>query len=509
MAKRPVRGKILWPVLLLTVVLAGAFMCISLLLHRPVKPNVLWITIDSLRYDHLGCYGYERAHTPSIDAIAGQGVAFSKAIAQASCTRYSVPSMVSGTYPLSFSARIFDQEPDEAQRPVAQVLQEMGYRTWAIEVPITTATRGFEKKENTGASTAMRTRSCLQALQKLREENFFVWLYYWDPHAPYQPPGHTLELFESQPFQQMSDPKREVPVQPSQKASRESLRKAFQERRKKGLGEGELEQLFRDKNGRLRGALAVLGRINFYGDLVPTEEDRQHLINLYDAEISFVDGEIEKVVTELQRLDLWDKTLVLITADHGEAFGEHDKYYHGLNLYDEVVRVPLIIKPPRSSLRGRLIDSQVRNVDIMPTIMDYCGAPIPGDIHGISLRPFMEGKRLQDQPAYMETYFRERGSIEHLFLGYRTAGHKLVYDLCAGSAELFDLKEDPEEKINLLAVPSGEGSDRSSEPLERRIREAFLDHLGIENLEQLGHRKLAEEMDKATEERLKALGYIE
>lgn len=509
MARRAIKGKSLWPALMLTATLIGIFICSSLLRHQEAKPNVLWITLDSLRYDHLGCYGYEAARTPHLDAIASQGVTFSQAISQASATRYSLPSMVTGEYPLFISARVFDQELDESHRPVAQILKEKGYRTWAIEVPITTATRGFEKIENARSSTSMRTRSCLRAIQQLRGEKFFIWLYYWDPHAPYEPPAHALELFEPQPSQALSHPKMEASHPSPTESSRESRRKAFQERRKKNPGDAELEQLFRDNGGLLRGSMAVLGRINFYDDLVPTEEDRQHLINLYDAEISFVDGEIEKVVRELQRLNLWEKTLVIITADHGEAFGEHDTYYHGLNLYDEVIRVPLIIKPPHCSSTGRSIASQVRNVDIMPTILDYCGAPIPKEINGISLRPVMEGKSLQDRPAYMEIYFRERGSIEHLFLGYRTGRHKLIYDLCAGSAELFDLRKDPDEKVNLLAVPSGEVIEPRPTPLEKRIRDAMIDHLGLQSLEQLAQTKLAKEMDAATEERLKALGYIQ
>jgi hypothetical protein len=485
-----------------------ALTCLFALRGGSKRPNVLWITIDSCRYDHLGCYGYSRAHTPNIDALASEGAIFTQAISQASATRFSIPSMVTGRYSLTSQARGFANEPPEDQKTLAEFLVEMGYGTLVItqEDPVKAAARGFARIEGQAKSTSQRTLACIQAIRELKEEAFFIWLYYWDPHAPYRPPPHFLKLFESQLGDQTQDSSQSNSRKPT--APKRLSGESFIERRKKTLQESGGASHLRDQTGRLSGELIVLGQINS-GIILPTGEDQRHLINLYDAEIAFVDSEIGKVMDELQRSGLWDKTLLLITADHGEAFGEHSKYYHGLNLYDEVVRVPLIIKPPHSSLAGKRLTAQVRNLDIMPTILEYCGAPIPGDLDAISLRPALRGNPLQNQPAYLETYFRERNTAEHLFLGFRTGTHKLIYDLIQGTAELYDLKEDPGEKVNLVPSSAGEETRPPIGPQEEKIREAFLEHLGLENLQQLARMKLTEKMDRTTEERLRALGYIQ
>ena len=482
MSKRTFRGK---NALLLILLSLAALVCVMIFREARQRPNVLWITLDSCRYDHLGCYGYGRAHTPNIDALARQGAAFSQAISQASCTRFSVPSMVTGTYPLCIQAQRLAPKPDESHKTVAEVLKESGYRTLVItqEVPVKASARGFEQIDETAKSTSMRTHSCLQALRDLQDETFFIWLYYWDPHSPYRPPARYLEF--SEPGVERK--------RPGKQAAGKSLRKS----------------LSRDQTGLLTGEIAVLARINFKGGLVPTEADRQHMINLYDAEISYVDAEIGKVMAELETLGLWNNTMVIISADHGEAFGEHAKYYHGLNLYDEVIRVPLITKPPRSQTPGKTLAAQVRNVDIMPTILDYCGAQIPENIDGLSLRPAIEGQQLSDRPAYMETYFRQRDLGNQLLLGYRTGTHKVIYNITQGSGELYDLQKDPGEKMNLLQAPLGEGIEQPIGSLEGQVKEAFLNHVGVESLEQLAQIKLVGKMDKATEEALRALGYIE
>ena len=467
--------------------LAGSLILLSLHCSRPKRPNVLWITLDSCRYDHLGCYGYSRAKTPNIDAIADQGTAFTQAIAQASATRHSVPSMVTGRYPLYAQARDFAMKPQDDLATLAEILGGEEYRSMAIakEPQVVSSTRGFEEVVKSAGSTAQRSRACLRALEKFQGDPFFIWLYYWDPHLPYQPPDRFLKLFEPTPLEQPDPPQ----VKPPEKAMRHVP--------------------VRDEDGLLKAEIAVMGRINFQGDVTPTELDKQHFINLYDAEIAFVDDEIGRITTRLKQLGLYDNTVILITADHGEAFGEHDKYYHGFNLFDEVVRVPLVVKPPHSRPEIRSIATPVRNVDIMPTILDYCRAPIPKDIEGVSLRPFMEGKNTPSFPAYMEIFYQERGSIDHLMMGFRTETHKLIYDMIQGDKLLFDLQADPGEHRNLLSSGTSEITDQTAKSLEGRVREAMLSHLGLESLDELAQMKLTEKMDRETQERLRALGYIE
>jgi arylsulfatase A-like enzyme len=451
------------------------------------RPNVLWITLDSCRYDHLGCYGYERAQTPVMDAIAEEGVAFSQAIAQASATRYSVPSMVTGRYPLRVPSRSFAFKPPEEHSTVAELLQSRGYRSCVItdEHPVLFSARGFEQVLRTRKNPAERTAVCLQTIDEFDQDPFFIWLYYWDPHIPYSPPERFVRLFEPTPLKQLDPPKQRPPVRSRRRVP------------------------IRDENGLLRTELIVMKRINFVRDVVPTELDRQHLLNLYDAEIAFVDEQIGRVVEKLKQKGLWENTLVLVTSDHGESFGEHERYYHGLNLYDEVLRVPLIIKPPRSLQAGRLTAAPVRNVDIVPTILHLCGAAIPDGLDGNSLHPFLRGENGPGFPAYSEIYYQERGFREHFLMAFRTSEHKLIYDMLAETAQLYDLEADPGERHNLMEPPPQSQGEFSSDDLELSLRQAFLAHLGLSSLEELSGKKLMKKMDPESEEKLRALGYIE
>ncbi len=484
----------LW--ILSAAVVAAALLAVVLLRlvpprHHASRPNVLWITMDSCRYDHLGCYGYRRAQTPNIDRIAGQGLAFSQAIAQASATRYSVPSMVTGRYPLRVPSRSFAFKPPDEHRTVAEGLRELGYGSCVItdEHPVLHSARGFDQVLRIRKDPAARTHACLQAIDQLKEEPFFIWLYYWDPHIPYTPPDRFRTLFEPVPLKQPNPPEQHLSL-PAQKRIP-----------------------IRDSNGILKSDLVVMKRINFLGDVVPTELDRQHLINLYDAEIAYVDEQIGRVIEKLKGEDLWDQTLVLITADHGESFGEHGRYYHGLNLFDEVIRVPLIVKPPGPLEGGRSISNLVRNVDIMPTILDLCGASPPRDLDGISLRSFSQPGSAPAFPAeagaYSEIYYQEGGFREHFLMAFRTAEYKLITDMLQGTEQIYDLQADPGERQNLLgSMPDGI-KDPSAEDLSAHLREDFLAHLGLEDLEALAGKKLTRRMDEETRQQLKSLGYIE
>jgi arylsulfatase A-like enzyme len=474
----------------LAIIIAAAalFWLIIILSNPPAdRPNVLWITMDSCRPDHLGCYGYTRAHTPHIDAIAAQGWVFTQAIAQASATRYSVPSMATGRYPLRVPSRTFAFRPPDAHPTLAEILEKSGYGSCVIsdEHPVVRCAKGFQQILRISKDTAERTHACLKIIDQLKEEPFFIWLYYWDPHTPYAPPERFRTLFEPTPLQQPHPPEQRITIP------------------------GQRRIPIRDRNGMLQSDLVVMKRINFLRDVVPTELDRQHLINLYDAEIAHVDEQIGLVIEKLTSEHLWDNTMVLITADHGEAFGEHQRYYHGLSLFDEVIHVPLIIKPPGLAVDGRNIAAPVRNVDIMPTVVDVCGASIPRGLDGISLQPFVGDRNWPGCPAYSEIYYQERGFQEHLLISFRTAEYKLITDLVQATTELYDLGSDPRERHDLLQPTTGGAKVPSAEQREQNLRKALLAHLDLEDLTVLADRKLTRQMDEETREQLRSLGYIE
>jgi arylsulfatase A-like enzyme len=257
-------------------------------------------------------------------------------------------------------------------------------------------------------------------------------------------------------------------------------------------------QNLRDATGLYGGSIPLLSRIN-QGRIVPTSQERDHLRHLYSAEISFVDAQVGQVLEKIEDLDIWKNTMIILNADHGEAFGEHGKYYHGHNLYEGQIRVPLIVKPPASVPAGRIVAGPVRNLDIMATILDYCGIAVPQGCNGRSLRPAVEGRQDPQWPTCLET-----NSVQpprHL-MGYRDGRHKLIYDLTGGGSELFDLAADPGEQRDLLSLGQGQA-------VASQLGEEFLAALGAKALADLALKGETEQLDPVTKERLRALGYID
>ena len=486
MSTKPGRQRTLFSrnLLLLAVFPAILGMYLGVGCSRPSRPNVLWITMDSLRSDHLGCYGYDRAHTPHIDALAGEGARFRQCVSQASYTRISVPSMITGKYPFFLNMRVLHGDLDTAHVTVAEAMAAAGYFTCAIAEPWPSGFfQGIEVIDFQSRETTKKTRRCLQILQDLDERPFFIWLYYWDPHAPYQPPEHSLQIIDRNAAGSNDMHPRE----------------------------GELPTV--------RGSnLLLLAQLN-RGAITLTEAQRNELIRLYDAEIAFVDAGIGQVAAALKEMGLWDNTLVILSADHGEAFGEHGLYYHSHSLYEEEIRVPCIIKPPGSPPPVGEIPGAVRNMDIPMTILDYCGVAGLEDVQGQSLRPFIDSGRPPDLPACLETHSAQKK--RHL-MAYRTAEHKLIYQLSPTEAELYDLKADPEERVNLLENAESDnrgavdrtagnrpiGGQPTARELEEILREAMLAALKAGSLDELELGPTTP-MDPQTRERLKALGYIE
>jgi arylsulfatase A-like enzyme len=265
----------------------------------------------------------------------------------------------------------------------------------------------------------------------------------------------------------------------------------------------------RDNSGHLDGSMATLHELSAK-KIHLTEEDGRHLADLYNAEIAFVDAGIGELVAKLKDLGLYDRTLIILHSDHGEGFGEHGFWYHGTTVYDEMARVPLIIKPPDSKNANKVVWGQVRNIDIGPTILDYCGLSYPQGCDGQSLRPFIETDAVPDLPAITET---QVGKKSHL-VAFRHRGHKLIYDVLNDKAWLYDLRADPGERTTLLPDSSlarlASADSSAAVRLEGQLRQELLETLGIDQLADL---ELNPEdmgpIDERTKELLKSLGYIE
>lgn len=455
-------------------------------MHAHLPINVLLITIDCLRPDHMRIYGYERPTTPHLDDLASESVRFTQAISQGPCTRVSFASMFSSTYPAMFGG-FFRLSP---QRTVlAEILREAGYYTVAFGSnpylsPVYGYDKGFEifddslvpwvqshphrllKYLNRFFIVARRLLPYLPASALTAKvvrflhrhpaaRPWFLWLHYMDVHAPYRPPRRHAARFRSAKRPELSD-------------------RALWEK-----------------------ALSQPGEIS--------ENERQHLIDLYDAEVNFADEQIGRLLMHLRRLGWLDSTLIIVTADHGEAFGEHSQFSHRFELYDELLRVPLIMRLPARLPPAQVVTAPVRLLDLVPTILDLLdldGGPSTGPFdrlrtslrtgpfEGASLLPLVEGREKTPRITISET------QPETGLYAIRQDGWKLILNVHTGAVELYDLRQDPRETINCANAAPWIASKLEAQLRShlRRIEaspssqaEIEVDHLSIDRLRTLGY----------------------
>jgi choline-sulfatase len=351
--------------------------------------NVLLVTLDTTRADHLGCYGHRDARTPRLDRLAAEGVRFENAVAAAPITLPAHASLLTGLYPFEHGVRNNGNFHLAERFPtVTSVLRERGYRTAAFVSSFILDRRfglglGFDtyddrmeeaaapgaglEAERRGDHTALALNRWLENPAGLGSPApFFAWLHLYDPHEPYLPPPPFRDLFPSDP---------------------------------------------------------------------------------YDGEIAFVDHVVGTVLDELARLGLLDRTLVAVVADHGESLGDHGEETHSVFLYEGAIRVPLILWRPGVLPGGRVIAPPVRAMDLAPTILDLVGAPALAAPHSRSLRALIEGRAKEPSLAvYAETYVPKFAMDGAALRSLRDERFKLID---APRPELYDLARDPGETRSL------------------------------------------------------------
>jgi len=397
----------------------------------PTAPNVLVLLVDTLRADRLGCYGASPSPSPTLDRLADAGLFFESAVAQAPWTMPSVASVLTGLHPRSHGVgrRTLDQiarhdEGDDSVLPdslttLAEAAQAAGITTLGISAnPVvsraTNFAQGFETflefglerrdGENNWASAADLNALLLRWLARNRDHRFLAYVQYMDPHHPYTPPARL----------------RPVPppgVRPP-------------------VASGHLEQWG--------------DRILSAAGMPLSDEEAAYLRRLYDAEIRGWDEELARLLDALGRLRVLDSTVVVVTADHGEEFQEHGRLQHGAHLFDEQVRVPLVIVGPGVG-RGR-VTQQAQGIDLFPTVAALLGCATPPGLPGHDLRaphPI--------EPAISET---TRGRLPDgtavELLAARTPEWKLVWAPAVGRYAIYDLVHDPAERDDRFgAAPDG------------------------------------------------------
>ena len=427
---------------------------------RADLPNVVLISIDSLRWDHVGCYGYRRETTPNIDSLAAEGVTFHQALSTSSWTLPAHMSLLSSLAPEVHGVTTDGIRLGKDVGFLSQRLREAGYLTAAVVgAPYLHAEFGFDRgfdiyddytvfhghnRHSHHGVTSPRTHArAVQWLDGAAGRSFFLFVHYWDVHFDYTPPP---------PFDTLFDPDYE-------------------------------------------------GRINsdnyLYNDEIHPEmdpRDLEHVIALYDGEIAFTDLYVGRLFEHMKQLGIYERSLIIVTSDHGDEFFEHGQKGHRNNLYDETLRVPLMIRFPEGTWEGLRIDDQVQLVDIAPTVLAYLDlTPLPTS-QGVDLMPAIRG----DARAVPGHRFAD---LEDKLKCVRSSRWKYLRQGSAREQELlFDLVTDPLETINVSPRRPSVAATLGSTLDEWLLRADGLP--AASNPESIDY-------DPVLRDRLEALGYLD
>ncbi len=425
------------------------------------RPNVVWISLDTLRADHLGAYGYSRPTSPNLDAFAARGLRFEWAISQAPWTRPSHRSMLTGVYPASRGGL------DSPM--IGEVLYRAGYQTFAVtgggQMDSTLGfDRGFEiyrvwdwihEPREMVAWAQERSRSA--------DRPFFAFLHCYETHEPYSHPRFTAGM-------------------PSGRLTGEVTKEIWNRLRKRF-----------------------------------SDEEKRYAEAMYDGDIAYTDGKLGEFFAELEGIGLLQNSIVIVTSDHGEQFWEHGSWGHGQNLYDHQIHVPLLVYLPDSvrddlerasrakgkgpALTQGVVDDQVELVDLYPTLLELLRVEPESPGNGRSLVSLLAGQgALPAREAFAEhTNVKEKEQK-----ALRTPRYKFIVSIPrrgeetrGESYELYDLKRDPAEQQNLAPGLAGRVGE-----LRTRIGRI------LDGTDGTLEDEVPADIDADLREQLKALGYI-
>lgn len=398
--------------LLTTSVLLGLMLlgsgCHERVPHNPDAgpPNVVLVIVDTLRADHLGVYGHPRNTTPNIDRLARRSVVFDRAYAASSWTRSSIASLLSSMWPDEHGilSESMDERLAASVYTLPEILRDNGYTTagwytnphfrFGLEQGLT------ERNYRPGGSADWVYRGAVSWLHHYdRKKPFFLLLHNIDPHDVYR--YH-----------------REFPFAPK-------------------------DSQFRKVSDWFPNARFGVGKSCSNPILSLPEGGIEEMEACYDQEVAYTDHHLGKLLSTLGKLGLMKNTVIIITADHGEEFLDHGGLWHGCTLYDELVRIPLIVYIPR--IEHRRITIPVSSVDLYPTLIDFA---LPAklaelQLSGQTLRPSLEGRKQPRVPAYMATRFR--GPLRQAVV----LGRYKMIKRAGEKARLYDLLADPNERHEL------------------------------------------------------------
>ena len=376
----------------------------------PGKPNVVLITLDTVRADRMGFLGSKKQLTPHLDALAREGVVFERAYSQAPITPVSHASILTGTYPQYHGIRNFGDRLPPSVPFLPDILHSQGYRTGAFVSSIildpkngfaSGFERGFDRydanfhRQKTGEKreASMQHRGeitlthTLEWLGQGKGAPFFLWFHLWDAHDPYNPPEPYRTRYAGSP---------------------------------------------------------------------------------YNACIAYVDSTVGKLLDYLRQQGLYDNTLIAVAADHGESLGEHGELTHSIFLYDSTIHVPLLLKLPGNRQAGQRVTATASLVDLVPTLLEVLGQAPPSGVQGVSLLPLIGNPQAADRPSMAVGDHSERSFGWSALTSLRAAHHLYVR---APKPELYDVAADPSETQNGYSAnrPLAARLDTQLENFVRRV----------------------------------------
>lgn len=382
-------------------------------------PNVILISLDTLRADHVGAAGYERNTTPNIDRLATEGALFLNNYSQAPNTAPSHTSVLASLYPSVHGVYKHGQVLDPEVQTLPEVFKDAGYRTAAFtQLNGETYKQGFDRNHflesppKTGKG--LKDTEVIQAwISENPDQQFFLFVHSYDVHLPYSPLPKYINLFSA------------------------------------GY-DGPLPFWIQRQD---------INRIN-HGQLDLTARDYQYIVDLYDAELFRADEILGTLFDHVRDTGIWDDTLILVFSDHGEEFGEHGLYgMHTYSLYNELLRTPLILRGPGVP-KGKKVTLPTRNIDIAPTLLYLAGLQPPESFMGENLRPVWKGQEKKPRQVVAER------RVDRVLI---RDNYKYFSD-----GRLFDLHHDPTEQNDLAATHS-EIAQEMREGLDGWIR-SFVAH---------------------------------
>jgi len=395
----PTRPGVIFLQILAAIALFGTAVRAQTAAPKTSSPDVYLITIDTLRADHVGCYGYKQVETPALDALAADGVRFTEAFTHSPITNTSHITILTGLLPSVHGVTDFGIPLSPQHVTAAELLKKQGYQTAAFIGAVILDSnslapgldRGFDFYDNFPVHTDTKERwgrverRGMEVVEhaeawfdKHRTGPHFVWVHLYDPHDPYEPPP---------PF---------------------------------------------------------------------SEKYKDHL---YDGEIAYADSAVANWIAFLKKAGVYDNAIIVVTGDHGEGLGEHGEDTHGLFLYDSTLHIPLILKTPGAAHHGTVIESQVRTTDILPTILSATSVAPPAELNGESLLPLIDQTSKANHALFAETDYPLRWGWASL-RALRADDTKWIE---APRPELYNLQSDPKELKNLYPADASKVQSMQAE----------------------------------------------